>query len=128
MLNHTTNGSYTTQDMIRVEPISDEQWLVTVEGITTTKHRVGLSSEILHRIGGGTLTADAVLDASFRFLLDREPNTAILPMFDLMLIGQYFPEYEKEIARYLAPHASHRWQGAARFQAAAGGVLENAPP
>jgi hypothetical protein len=37
------------------------------------------------------------LEESFRFLLEREPNTSILPSFGLLLIGRYFPEYQQEI-------------------------------
>jgi hypothetical protein len=31
--------------------------------------------------------------ASFEFLLEREPASAILRRFDLDVIGQYFPDY-----------------------------------
>jgi hypothetical protein len=34
---------------------------------------------------------------SFEFLLEREPNTSILPEFDLSVIQRYFPEYERTI-------------------------------
>jgi hypothetical protein len=37
------------------------------------------------------------VEKSFRFLLDRESNTSILRSFDLPVIGQYFPEYERVI-------------------------------
>jgi hypothetical protein len=40
---------------------------------------------------------EELLQESFRFLLEREPNTSILPSFDLPVIGRYFPEYEREI-------------------------------
>jgi hypothetical protein len=33
----------------------------------------------------------------FQFLLERESNTSILRSFDLPVIGQYFPEYERVI-------------------------------
>jgi hypothetical protein len=42
-----------------------------------------------------------VVDAAFRFLLDREPKEAILARFDVSLIAQYFPEFEEELPRYL---------------------------
>jgi hypothetical protein len=56
--------------MIQVEPLPDEQWLVTVTARTTTKHRVRLNASDLRRFGG-TSTSEELLDASFRFLLDR---------------------------------------------------------
>jgi hypothetical protein len=88
--------------MIRVEPISQNEWLVTVEGKTATEHRVRLAQPDLRRLGGADVSAEQLLEASFRFLLDREPNTSILSSFDLPVISRYFHEYEKEIAGYLA--------------------------
>ena len=42
------------------------------------------------------------LEAAFRFLLDREPKESILQRFDVEIIGRYFPEFERELPRYLA--------------------------
>ena len=33
-------------------------------------------------------------------ILDREPNTSILENFNLKVIKNYFPEYEKKIHDY----------------------------
>ena len=88
--------------MIDLEPLSQHEWLVTVKGRTTTQHRVRVTRDDLLRFGGEDVSAQQLLDASFRFLLDRESNTSILSSFDLPVIGAYFPEYEKEIGRYLA--------------------------
>ena len=40
--------------------------------------------------------------AAFRFLLDREPKESILRRFDVAVISRYFPEFERELPRYLA--------------------------
>ena len=42
------------------------------------------------------------LEAAFRFLLDREPKESILRRFDVMTISRYFPEFEREMPRYLS--------------------------
>jgi hypothetical protein len=84
--------------MIRVESLSDTEWLVTVEAERTTEHRVRISAAELNRHNA---TADQLLKASFRFLLDREPNTSILPSFELSIIERYYPEYRQKIADYL---------------------------
>jgi hypothetical protein len=42
-----------------------------------------------------------VVQASFAFLLDREPPTSILTHFKLSDIARYFPEYPKEIHAYI---------------------------
>ena len=71
-----------------------------VEERSTTRHAVEVSKAELDRWGRGRSAEELVRD-SFRFLLEREANTAILPSFALPLIGQYFPEFEKELPRYL---------------------------
>jgi len=38
---------------------------------------------------------------TFRFLLEREPVSSILPSFDLDVVARYFPEYPEEIRRRL---------------------------
>lgn len=88
--------------MIDVTPLSKDEWLVTVKAHTTTKHRVRVTPDDPRRFGGENNSAQQLLEASFRFLLERESNTSILSSFDLPVIGRYFPEYEKEIGRYSA--------------------------
>jgi hypothetical protein len=88
--------------MIRVEKLKEEEWQVTVEKDSTTTRRVRVSPADLARFAGSGISAERLLEASFRFLLEREPNTSIPPSFHLPLISRYFPEYEKELPRYLA--------------------------
>jgi len=38
-------------------------------------------------------TPEELLEASFEFLLSREPKESILSRFELPVIEQYFPEY-----------------------------------
>lgn len=45
--------------------------------------------------------ADKIAEAAFRFLLDREPASAIMVRFDLMVIKQYFPDFEDRLDDYL---------------------------
>jgi hypothetical protein len=86
---------------ITVERVADDTFEVTVsEGGAATTHTVTASRDTVDDLGGGTDAADLV-DASFRFLLDREPKGSILPSFDLTVIGRYFPEYPDAIGDYL---------------------------
>lgn len=87
--------------MITVKHIEGEEWLVTVEGARTTEHRVRVSAMEAKRFGAGR-PVEELLRASFEFLLERESNNSILGSFELSVIGRYFPEYEREIRRYLA--------------------------
>ena len=88
--------------MIDVAPLSTDEWLVTVKAATTTQHRVRVTPADLQRFSGENVAAPQLLEASFRFLLERESNTSILSSFDLPVIGRYFPEYEREIRQNLA--------------------------
>ena len=71
------------------------------EGRGATRHRVTLTGADCARLAGGA-TPEALIDAAFRFLLDREPKESILPRFDVSAIGRYFSEFERELPRYLA--------------------------
>jgi hypothetical protein len=82
--------------MIEVKHLAGEEWAIGVHGAVMTHHRVRLTNADLARLSEGR-PAEELLRESFRFLLEREPNTSILSSFDLPLIGRYFPEYEQEI-------------------------------
>jgi hypothetical protein len=47
-------------------------------------------------------TPENFIKAAFRFLLDREPKESILRQFDITVISRYFPEFERELPRYLS--------------------------
>jgi hypothetical protein len=71
------------------------------EGKSETRHRVPLSQRDFARLSGGA-TAEDLLAAAFRFLLDREPKESILARFDVSVIARYFPEFEKRLPDYFA--------------------------
>lgn len=70
---------------------------VTVEGGATTHHAVIVRAADLATLDPGARDPHLLVDRSFRFLLEREPNTSILQSFDLLVIGRYFPEFEASI-------------------------------
>ena len=51
----------------------------------------------------GKHTPEHCLEATFRFLLDRERKEFIRGRFDVTVISRYFPEFERELPRYLSP-------------------------
>ncbi len=63
-----------------------------------THHTVEVSTAELERWGRGR-SAEALVEDSFRFLLDREPKESILRTFKLSVITRYFPDYERAITR-----------------------------
>ena len=74
--------------------------VVVRDGRGQTRHEVTLRPAELARFGAGKGAA-AVVEAAFYFLLDREPKEAILERFDFSVIPHYFPEFERELPRYL---------------------------
>lgn len=66
-----------------------------------TRHQVTVRDEDLLRLAPAGTSVEKVVEASFVFLLEREPREAILRQFDLPVIARYFPEYEREIGRRL---------------------------
>jgi hypothetical protein len=64
---------------------------------TSTRHTVTVSSSDYERLGGAYTTPEDFVRACFAFLLQREPKESILPSFDVVQIGDYFPEFERTI-------------------------------
>jgi len=89
--------------MIDIRRTADDGFAVTIRDAKgETRHDITLSRADHARLGGETRTQEACVDAAFRFLLDREPKESILHRFDLMVIARYFPDFERELPRYLA--------------------------
>ena len=90
-------------DVRRIAEGDPLQFEVTVrEGKGETRHHVTVARETCERLAAGTHTPEHVLAAAFRFLLDHEPKESILGRFDVTVISRYFPEFERELPRYLA--------------------------
>jgi hypothetical protein len=85
------------------DPLS---FTVTVrEGKGETRHAVTMARADFVRLSGGKHAAAEVIDAAFRFLLDRESKESILARFDVSVIARYFPEFQRELPRYLKTSA-----------------------
>lgn len=87
---------------VTVEQLEESRFKVTVTGRTTTTHIVTLSSDYWQHLTAGCVDRKTLIERSFAFLLEREPNTSILRAFDLPVIQQYFPDYERVVRRMLA--------------------------
>jgi len=85
---------------VSVKKMDETNYEVTVGGGTPTTHVVTVPPAYAKRLAGEA-SVEKLVRASFEFLLEREPNTSILRRFELPVIGQYFPEYEREIGKYL---------------------------
>ena len=87
--------------MIQIHHLSGDDYEVKVNDTSQTSHRVTLREADRVRLGGKDVSAEQLIEESFRFLLEHESNTSILRSFDLPVIGKYFPEYEREIRKRL---------------------------
>jgi hypothetical protein len=79
-------------------------WLCSVavtDGGGTSRHEVTVRPEELSAFAPGAGEPTALVEESFRFLLEREPKESILRRFAISEIGRYFPEYRVEIATRL---------------------------
>jgi hypothetical protein len=76
--------------------------VVVREGKSETRHHVTMTQETSERLTAGKHTPERCLEGAFRFLLDREPKESILNRFDVTVISRYFPEFERELPRYLS--------------------------
>jgi hypothetical protein len=92
--------------MIEVRRIAEGDPLdfevVIREGGGETRHRVTMLRETYNQLSVGKHTPERCLEAAFRFLLDREPKESILGHFDVTVISHYFPEFDRELPRYLS--------------------------
>ena len=70
--------------------------VVVTQGRSETTHDVTVTPEDVARYAPGS-TTERLLEASFEFLLEREPASSILSRFALPVIERYFPEYPRVI-------------------------------
>ena len=77
--------------------------VVVRDGKGETRHKVTMARALAERLTAGQHTPERCIEAAFRFLLDREPKESILGSFDVTVISRYFPEFERELPRYLVP-------------------------
>ena len=64
---------------------------------SSTEHDVTVSRAEWERFGTGYRTPEQLVEASFRFLLERESKEQVLAAFDLGQITRYFPSYPHDI-------------------------------
>ena len=92
--------------MIQVKGIGNNNPLefevVVHEGESDSRHQVTMARQTYEQLTAGKCTPERCLEAAFRFLLDREPKESILGRFDVTVISRYFPEFGRELPRYLS--------------------------
>ena len=71
-------------------------------GSNAASYEVAVSRGELERFAPQGNEPSALVEESFRFLLERESKESILRTFELSVIERYFAEYPSEIRRRLA--------------------------
>ncbi len=64
---------------------------------STRNFSVNVKKSDYSQLTHGKISVEDLVRLSFEFLLRREPKESILSQFDLLVIGRYFPEFEREI-------------------------------
>jgi hypothetical protein len=86
---------------ITVQHTRESSYRVTIEEPGgRTVHDVTVTPADVERYAPGA-TPERLLQASFEFLLEREPKESILSRFALPVIERYFPEYPSTIREKL---------------------------
>ena len=85
---------------ISIKKLNDDVFEVTVADSITTVHEVTITDQNLTDLTDNKVTKTQLLEFSFNFLLDREPNTSILSSFDIYAISRYFSDYGNEVRRW----------------------------
>lgn len=85
---------------ISIKKQTEDVFVATVAGNVTTTHTVTVTDRTLIDLTDNNVTKTQLLEFSFNFLLDREPNTSILSSFDVDVISKYFSDYRDEVRRW----------------------------
>ena len=83
-----------------INELSDKKFEVIINADQETIHKVFISNQTYLDLTSKKIFKKELIKFSFDFLLEREPNTAILSSFELTEISKYFPEYLKKVKDY----------------------------
>ncbi len=91
--------------MIEVERKPGEEPMVfnviISDSAGSTRHRVTLADATYQKLTSVKVTPDECVEAAFKFLLERESKSDILPSFDINVINMSFASFEREFASYM---------------------------
>ena len=100
-----TSQPSNSEPTVLVARQGDGTYMVKVRsGKVATSHVVSIPDGLPATLGAAAAADERLVRASFTFLLEREPPTAILPRFSLDVIARYFPEYPLELPKLLEEH------------------------
>jgi len=83
---------------------ANQGWTCTVQvsDSNTSTHTVEVPHEDYRDLTGQSESdVETLVEESFEFLLEREPQSAFMSSFEIRTIERYFPEYPDEIPNRL---------------------------
>ena len=83
-----------------ITELSKDKFEIIVKADQLTKHVVSVTDQMLLNLTNNKISKKELLNFSFNFLIEREPNTSILSKFDIIVISKYFPEYISKVKNY----------------------------
>ena len=83
-----------------ITELSKDKFEITVNADQIIKHVVSVTDQMLLNLTKNKISKEELLNFSFNFLLEREPNTSILSKFEITVISKYFPEYTSKVENY----------------------------
>tara|TARA_B100000029_G_scaffold505232_1_gene585584 strand:+ start:639 stop:914 length:276 start_codon:yes stop_codon:yes gene_type:complete len=87
---------------ILIKKLSNVEFQVTVKGNKTTNHIVIVNDDIYKKLTYKKVNKKQLIEFSFKFLLERESNTSILSSFELIIISDYFPEFNMTVEKWIS--------------------------
>ena len=85
---------------IKIIEIEKDKFLVEVSDNVKSSHNVVISDKVYQELTNSMISKYELLEKSFAFLLDREPNTSILTNFEIQIISHYFSDYTNCVRRW----------------------------
>ena len=85
---------------IKITEIEKDKFLVEVSDNVKSSHNVVISDKVYQELTNSMISKYELLENSFAFLLDREPNTSILTNFEIQIISHYFSDYTNCVRRW----------------------------
>ena len=85
---------------IKITEIEKDKFLVEVSDNVKSSHNVVISDKVYQELTNSMISKYELLEKSFAFLLDREPNTSILTNFEIQIISHYFSDYANCVLKW----------------------------
>ena len=82
-----------------ITELSKDKFEITVNADQIIKHVVSVTDQMLLNLTKNKISKEELLNFSFNFLLEREPNTSILSKFEITVISKYAEQNMTESSR-----------------------------